>query len=270
MIKTALDSSPGSGVGRVVGMLKEADGYRLSNLADAVGRLNTDKDRSVPTKAGLGLAKGFGALASMASSKTNRLDQTAFGGTMLNIPRLVNAFSRLKGGEESLKSSGLDQDRAAGSNLRKRMVGSAVGSAADIGTDLLLTGLRGSGVKLPPFTALAAGKGAKALVDYGTRRIMSDEPVLSRVQAEKFLRAAGTSLPLYAGSGKDSEVYEGGGKILGKLRGKLIDHKLDPSIRGHGSEILRDGGIIVPLERTKTSAALWSAVSTNFNQEETI
>jgi len=249
-------------------MRKKADGYRLSDLADAVGRLNNDKDRSVPAKAGLGLAKAFGSLASLTSIRTNRLDQAAFGGTMLNVPRLVNAFGRLKGGEKSLESFDPEQSHAAVSNLRKRMVGSAVGSVADVGTDLLLTGLRGSGTKLPPFAALAAGKGAKALVDYGTRHTMSDEPVLSRAQAEKFLRAAGTSLPLYAGSGRDSDVYEGGGKFLGKLRGKLIDRKLDPSVRGHGSEILRDGGIIVPLERTKTSAAFWSTMSTNFNQDE--
>lgn len=255
---------------KTFGKTKQADGYRPSALLSVVGKLKRDEGTSTPANVALGAGKVWGNLVSIAGDINAQPTRVGYGTLLSHIPDVINAQRTRGRAEDSLsflKHLSPAEKKTVADNLRKNLAGVVAGSLVDSGVDTALAAARQSGVRLPPFTGLAAGKTLGYLVNRGVSSTSKEEPLLSQQQAEKFLKQMGVTVPLYAGKENAKAGHYPGSKsdVLRGFREKRVENRLAESNKGLGSQILREGGIIVPLEKTKTSAAMWSKMATNFN-----
>lgn len=253
----------------LAGKYKKADGYRPSVLLNAVGKLKNKEETSDAAKAALGAGKVWGNLVSIAGDINAQPTRVGYGTFLSRIPYVIESSRNQSRAEKIvplLKSLSPAERRAVSLNLRKQVAGEVAGSLSYSVLDTALAAARQSGVKLPPFTGLVAGKAVGHLVNSGVSAASSDEPLLTHQQASKYLKQLGVKETLYAGKEDSNASHYTGTKdpVLSGLREKLIERKLSDKNKGLGSQILREGGIILPLEKTKISKALWSKVSSNF------
>jgi hypothetical protein len=247
------------------------EGFRPSDFVDVVGRLKRDKETSHGANAALGLGKAWGTLVSIAGDINAEPNRVGYGTLLSHIPDVISAErtrSRSTAGLNALKGLSAADKKVISDNLKKRLAGTVAGSVSDAALDAVLAKARQSGVSLPPLTGFAAGKGLGYLVRKGVGATTGDEPVLTRQQVEGYLKAMDVGVPLYAGKeNSTAKYYPGTGTdkpLLGGVRERLIASKLPEADKGMSSKILREGGIVVPLTRTKTATAAWAKISNNF------
>lgn len=250
-------------------MTKTADGFRPSVLLNTVGKLKSNEETSGAAKAALGAGKVWGNLVSIAGDINAEPTRVGYGTLLSRIPHVIESArtqSRAAKGIPLINSLSPDDRKSVAANLKRRVAGEVAGSLSYSILDTALAAARHSGGRLPPFTGLATGKAVGYLLNKGVSASSDNEPLLTHQQASKYLKQLGVKEPLYAGKENSNPVYYSKAKnnVLSGIREKLIERKLSDKSKGMGSQILREGGIILPLEKTKTSEALWSQLFGNF------
>ena len=252
--------------------VKEADGYRRSMLAETAGRIKGNKERSTAANVGSGTASAYGNLLSMDADIGRKLPvKVGLGNVISHIPNILKARGDKNRAMTSLQHfNGMSAgDRAKiEKNLNSRVAGEVAGTLVDAILNTGLAHARYSGTALPPLTGYVAGKGLGHLVRKGVQKSTEPESLVSDAAARKFLQRAGVSGTLYVGKeGLSKSKYHAGTKdpIFSGIRGMLIQRHLENAKPGTGEKILREGGIIVPREKSKAASATWTALASNFN-----
>jgi hypothetical protein len=251
-------------------LVKKADGYRPSQLAESVGRAKGDDARTVPDHVAKNVLRAWGTVVSSAGDVLNKPIAVGRGTLIGNLPGVFKSHAdrnRALQSVQHLKDLTPEDREKIESNLGLRTKGSVVGALANTALSTGLSHARTTGAaKLPPMVGLLAGLGLGQLVRKGIGATSKSERLIDDAEAVEFLQRAGVDKPLYAGkSSLSKSQYYPGTKdpVLKKLRSFLVERHLQGAEPGIGEKILREGGIIVP--REKAASANWTALACNFN-----